>query len=347
MSDALAPPLQLEDVACPLCGSTRRDRALLTRDHEYASTPRMNFTLQRCADCQLYYLSPRPALSELSRIYPPEYLNFHTGDEAPGPLRRLLRKMSVREISNRLQTSRYRRLLERHDSLGATRILDVGCGDGYVLNLLRRILPAAERVGVEVDAGAAAKASNQHRVVVGDFLSAPIEGTFDLIVSSHVIEHVADPLGFLRRIGGLLAPGGVAIIDTPNIETPLFRLLGRHWGGIHSPRHWALFSARTITALAERAGLAVSDVSYLPIQTFWVWSIHSALYDRAPRLADRLFHPQACVNKPSLYATLLMGFLEAMERATGIFDRRLGQMRVVLRRPAPAVSPTSSGPSHS
>jgi len=73
----------------------------------------------------------------------------------------------------------------------------------------------------------------------------------------------------------------------------------------------------------------------------------SALYDRAPRLADRLFHPQACVNKPSLYATLLMGFLEAMERATGIFDRRLGQMRVVLRRPAPAVSPTSSGPSHS
>jgi SAM-dependent methyltransferase len=345
MSDSLASSivssakLELEDVPCPLCGSIRRDRSLTTRDHEYESTPRMSFTLQRCADCQLYYLSPRPALRELSKIYPPEYLNFHTDEEAASssPLRRLLRKASVREISNWLQTARYRKLLQRYTAFTASdapRVLDVGCGDGYVLNLLKQVVPAAETFGVEVDPAAAGKAARRHRVVVGDFLAVQIDGLFDLIVSSHVIEHVADPLAFLRRIEKLLAPGGVAIIDTPNIETPLFRLFGRHWGGIHAPRHWALFSAPTITALAKHAGLAISDIVYMPIQCFWVWSIHSALYDRARRLADRFFHPQACVNKPSLYYTGLMTFLQALERATQVFDRRLGQMRVIMKRPA-------------
>src|SRR6266852_67536 len=42
---------------------------------------------------------------------------------------------------------------------------------------------------------------------------------FDLVVTVEVIEHVESPIGFLRNIGQLLAPGGVAVITTPNVDS--------------------------------------------------------------------------------------------------------------------------------
>ena len=337
MAEAAA-AIDVEEVPCPLCGSRERDRELLVRDHEYESTPRMSFPLRHCRECSLWYLSPRPAMHELGKIYPPEYGDFHTEQEKPaGALTRLAQKVSVRAISNRLQRSRYRAFLAKYARITETstpRVLDVGCGDGHKLSLVREIVPGAKTVGVEIAPGAAARAAKKHEVIVGDFLAVDVPGSFDLVVSSHVIEHVADPVAFLAKIRALLAPGGIAIIDTPNIETPLFRMFGRHWGGIHAPRHWVLFGDRTLGAVAAKAGLEVLQIAYMPIQIFGLWTVHSALYERAPRLASALFHPQRCVNAPSLYYTALMAAFDALDRVIGVFNPRLGQLRAILRRPA-------------
>ncbi len=329
--------IDVEDCPCPLCGSRRKGQQLRVRDHEYASTPRQPFSLVQCSECGLHYLSPRPSPHEVSKIYPPDYANYHT-DTAPDESKKASRWRvpSVREISNQRQLLRYRGILQskaRLDLGSAVRILDVGCGDGYSLNLIKQLMPRAVTVGVEFDPEAAARAARHHEVHVGRFEEVDLAGQFDLILSSHVIEHVADPLAFLRQIAKLLSPGGVVIIDTPNIETPLFRLFGKHWGGIHAPRHWALFSEGTIRLLADRADLRIQEVLFMPINVFWVWSMHSVLHDRAPRLADRFFHPQECVGRPSLYHTALIGLAEGGDRLLGLLDPRYGQMRVILRHP--------------
>jgi 2-polyprenyl-3-methyl-5-hydroxy-6-metoxy-1,4-benzoquinol methylase len=53
----------------------------------------------------------------------------------------------------------------------------------------------------------------------GDFASPLGVGSFDLVTAIEVIEHVESPIGFLRNVGRLLAPGGIAVITTPNVDS--------------------------------------------------------------------------------------------------------------------------------
>ena len=57
-----------------------------------------------------------------------------------------------------------------------------------------------------------------------DFASQFGTEKFNLVTAIEVIEHVESPIGFLRNIGNLLAPGGVAVITTPNVESLPARL---------------------------------------------------------------------------------------------------------------------------
>jgi SAM-dependent methyltransferase len=325
--------IEVDDVACPLCGSRSCDESFSVRDHEYRDTPRDAFVMRRCSVCSLYYLSPRPAVSALDAIYPPSYANFHTATQSSGGLlSKLASNFTARSISNRIQARRLAALLRGHLSHGrddVLRVLDIGCGDGYSLTLIKAIFPSAVTHGVEVNPEAAARASGEHRIFVGDFFSLDLPGPYDLIVSSHVVEHVADPVLFMQRVRELLTPGGIAIIDTPNVDTPLFHMLKRHWGGVHAPRHWTLFSERTMRDLAERTGLDVRALLYMPIQIYWVWSLHSLLFERVPNAADLLFDP-GCTNSRSPYALFLLSLAEIGDRTLTLFYPRTGQMRVVL-----------------
>lgn len=52
-----------------------------------------------------------------------------------------------------------------------------------------------------------------------DFASGLGPASFDLVTAIEVIEHVESPIGFLRNVGRLLAPGGIAVITTPNVDS--------------------------------------------------------------------------------------------------------------------------------
>ena len=132
----------------------------------------------------------------------------------------------------------------------------------------------------------------------------------------------------------LLKDDGVIIIDTPNIDCGQARLFGKDWGGIHAPRHWVLFDLGTLRETARRAGLKTLEIEQLPINTFWIWSMHSYLY-RRPRwrtFADRWFDPIACVSSPSLYYFGLMVFAELLERASKVLGLGVGQQRAIFAR---------------
>ena len=55
------------------------------------------------------------------------------------------------------------------------------------------------------------------------------DGTFGAVHFSHLIEHVPDPRGFLGEVKRILAPGGYALITTPNIDGFQARLFGKAW----------------------------------------------------------------------------------------------------------------------
>lgn len=316
----------ISSVPCPLCGSQAHIKLFETFDHEYKTTD-LEFPLNACANCDVKFLSPRPNLRSLEIIYPDSYNNFSISESAD--------QSYVRKISNSIQTSRIKSLIEKyypHSQDQELNVLDVGCGDGYILDRVKEAFPNFRTYGVEPNRKAAQIASRRHQIFEGVFEDYKSAAKFDLIFSSHVVEHVESPIKFLKEIGESLRSDGVAIIDTPNIDCLQYRIFKRNWGGIHSPRHWTLFDQSTIAAAAKSAGLNVVATIQMPINIYWVWSIHAFLYSKGyQKIADQFFNTTDCVSKKSLYYFFVMCIGEFLERLTGLFKLGLGQQRVIIK----------------
>jgi SAM-dependent methyltransferase len=102
-------------------------------------------------------------------------------------------------------------------------VLDIGCGEGYFLDLLKNA--GIDAIGYEFTPNAAAVARGKgHTVYTGSF-PAPLEGAltgerFDALSLFQVLEHSPDPVGFLKSARSLLRPGGLLVITLPDSEGP-------------------------------------------------------------------------------------------------------------------------------
>jgi 2-polyprenyl-3-methyl-5-hydroxy-6-metoxy-1,4-benzoquinol methylase len=126
--------------------------------------------------------------------------------------------------------------------------LDVGCGMGsYLL--------AAQRLGFDV---VGFEPSTNHAHVATKYLQLPVIAdyfspervagrTFDLIMLSHVIEHIYDPRQFLHDLIGVLKPGGTLIVITPNSDSVVAWLTGRLWPMLKPVDHVTMMCAKTYT----------------------------------------------------------------------------------------------------
>ncbi len=137
------------------------------------------------------------------------------------------------------------------------RLLDVGCGDGQIVEFMQRLGWQAEGVDFDPPAVEIAKGKGL-RVHVGTLpAQAYVENSFDAIVLSHFIEHVPDPAALLCECRRILRPGGRLIILTPNVSSWGHRKFGRAWFALDPPRHLHLFTPVALRALVERSGLQV------------------------------------------------------------------------------------------
>ncbi|MCC7530869.1 MAG: class I SAM-dependent methyltransferase [Candidatus Melainabacteria bacterium] len=328
------------EVCCNNCGS--RASSLVTEgvEHEYKNTTSDIFRVVKCHDCGLVYLNPRPDISELSTIYPSEYYAYHLAEKN-------VEKENTNSLLYRARRNVYLSRLERALSLsaqkGSLKVLDIGCADGRALNWYKQVRCAnVETFGVDFDEKAVQLARNAgHTVYFGRFEEACIpEQFFDLVVATHVIEHVADPTAFAQRAFEVLKPGGIFLIETPNIEAFDARWFkNRHWGGYHFPRHWIFYSPATLKRLVEARGFTIVETHFHPAPAFWNWTMHSLIgsADRQKngffsRLADRLF-PPAEFQKNSLRNLLFVSAFTLLDIALKAATGSTSNMSMTVRKP--------------
>lgn len=97
--------------------------------------------------------------------------------------------------------------------------LDVGCGAGLLAEPLARMGAKVTAVDAAAECIDVARGHAQGQGLAIDYRAAGVEdldGTFDLVTSMEVIEHVADPRAFVSHLAARLAPGGLIILSTPN-----------------------------------------------------------------------------------------------------------------------------------
>ncbi len=313
--------LAMEPARCCLCGLDDSDPVAVGEDFEYRTSPEV-FRAVRCRRCDLVYLNPRPAPTELSRIYPADYHAYDFSPESFGLVHAVRRRLEAR------------RMLAWCAGLpDDARILDVGCGDGFHLEVLKEFgRPGWRLEGIDPDPRAveagARRGLTVHRGTV-QTLDLP-RSTYDLALHIMTLEHVDDPIGVLEGIHDVLRPGGRCVIVTDNVESPDFRLFGgRHWGGYHFPRHLHLFSKKTLGAAAARVGFEVESLRTIVSPVNWVYSIRNLLVD--------LQGPEWLVERFSLRspgALAAFTVLDAVNARVG----RGAVLNAVLRRPPLHVS---------
>lgn len=137
-------------------------------------------------------------------------------------------------------------------------VVDVGCGRGDFLAGLcsragsrgRGIDPSSTAGRVDLGAGAGLTFERQELERVGTFEGAA------LVACRHTLEHVADPVRFLREVARRSGPGCPVVLEVPDAERILRE--GAFWDLYHEHAHY--FTARSLSSAARRAGLEVLEV---------------------------------------------------------------------------------------
>jgi SAM-dependent methyltransferase len=242
--------------ACLVCGCERSAQLFTATDRLYHTTLK-EIAVVRCRECGLMRLDPQPAAGELRGYYPENYW-FAPDESAASRMAEAYRRLVLRD---------HVRFVTQALGGGRGRLLDVGCGGGLFLGMMRE--RGHRVVGLDFSREAAAMAwkRQQAPAVCGDLTNAPLRArSFAGITMFHVLEHVPDPRAYLEAARELLAPDGRLVVQVPNAASWQFRLLGRQWSGVDVPRHLFDFRDRDVERLLEDCGMEVVRRKYFSLR---------------------------------------------------------------------------------
>jgi SAM-dependent methyltransferase len=174
-------------------------------------------------------------------------------------------------------------------------LLDVGCGAGLLLSLVRR--RGFEVMGVDVSPHAVRLAAAQDDIPVqaGTLDAARFPaGHFDIVTMFHILEHVTDPRAALQEAGRVLQPHGKLILQVPNIRSWQCRMFRTRWHGLDIPRHTIDFSPRSLVRLLAACGFHVERMRNFNLR------------DNAPAFASSVapwLDPMRRASRPTLKRT--------------------------------------------
>ena len=203
-----------------------------------------------CGNCGLIRLDPRPQPAELSTYYPRNYW-FSPDAGAASRLEETYRRLVLRDHVNFVT----RALI---DSGEKGPIVDIGCGGGLFLRMLRERGYRGVGLDNSIDAARVAWKQNGVPVICGDLTNSPLDrGGISLVSMFHVLEHVYDPVAYLRTARDLLAVDGRLVVQVPNASSWQFLIFGGHWNGVDVPRHLVNYRQRDLENLLDYCGFEV------------------------------------------------------------------------------------------
>jgi 2-polyprenyl-3-methyl-5-hydroxy-6-metoxy-1,4-benzoquinol methylase len=219
---------------CGVCGNLMR-KLWRSGGHQYFV----------CSECEFVRVTPVPRREVLREYYDKAY-----EVDREGYLRNL-RRDGRRDLE----------FLERLN--GAGRMLEVGCSWGFFLEKARSRGWQVQGIELSDSAVKWAKESFGLDVRCGTIEDTPLteKSAYDVVVAWHVIEHVQEPMDFLKIARGRLRPGGLLALRTPNVRSVPARITGWAWQWVGAPAHLSLFSPKSLGLAVERAGFIVRHVA--------------------------------------------------------------------------------------
>jgi SAM-dependent methyltransferase len=165
-------------------------------------------------------------------------------------------KMARARVQNLLFGTAQERLIRQTRRLvSGGELLDVGCGNGELMEFAR---PYFQCEGLDCSEIAAERSRERgFRVISSTLEEAEIPDLrYDVVTMDAVLEHLLDPVLTLVRINRMLRMGGVVVIKVPKLWGPTHRLRGREWNGFRVGYHTIMFTGATLDHALHLAGFA-------------------------------------------------------------------------------------------
>lgn len=221
----------LEMANCGVCGSTLR--SYLFQKH--------GFTYHRCIDCSHIYTSPR--INNELQIQIGHDLDE---EDVEGDVYLHVQKLYAASLCNLLA-----------QRAPGKRLLDIGFGSGYLAELAQAY--GFEVFGVDSSPGKV----EQLWPRFGPRLQQIIMGrddipwqSFDVIIMSHVIEHLPNPAATISEVRRLLNPHGLLYVAVPDMESLPFKIFGKKWDVVNPIVHYQYFTKNSLRYLLKNSGFA-------------------------------------------------------------------------------------------
>lgn len=254
--------------ACPACGGAGEPYVSRCGDAFPEAVPVLA-DYRRCRACASLWMDPCPVEDAIPHLYPSYYTHEapralweptpglrwaqlradvlrslvaqcfgYSGAAAQGgTAARVLARMLAWVPAARARAGRQVRFIRGRPG---GRLIDVGCGNGQFLRLMRDL--GWTVLGIEPDERAAAAASSAGIPVENGRVEDVLRrvGPADAITCVHVLEHLREPAPVLRALIRSLVPGGTLTVISPNPRGMLARAFARHWFSLDPPRHLVL-----------------------------------------------------------------------------------------------------------
>jgi len=230
----------------------------------------------KCRNCHLIYVNPIEKASKINEAY------FQRKDvDAP-----IIQETRLTATESQVG------LIKRYGN--GTRLLDVGCGEGFFL--FNASKAGYTTKGIEISQDVAEYARREFGL---DVEAKPFEelrfaeNYFDVVTLWQVLEHVPYPLMVLKEVHKILKPGGLLATSTPDIEGILAKIFRRKWWNLRR-LHINQFTTKTLTDMLNRAGFKnIFSTSYKEYISMSMLVIPVLKYLQLYERAKTLFHPNS------------------------------------------------------
>jgi glycosyltransferase involved in cell wall biosynthesis len=177
------------------------------------------------------------------------------------------------------------------------RVLDVGCGPGWVAGELRRRGHHVTGLDISTDPEVHERTDVFVEANVEDGLPTEVGRDFDVVIAADVIEHVSDPETLMAELAGAIRPEGMIVASVPNFGHwyPRGRtavgLFDYDQRGILDRTHLRFFTRRSFRRLLDSTGLITMSERYagLPLDVLGVGGPLGSIAGRVDRLVTRVW----------------------------------------------------------
>lgn len=251
---------------CIVCGSSKFSFLYETYDRMFSLSGK--FYLKKCSQCSLVFLDPQPIGPQLKKYYPSKKYYAYNKGNTKGFFD-ILREYLVENyysptFLSKIITSLVKNVPAMPSSQKKGKILDLGCGTGDTLILLKKL--GWDTYGTDMDKQAISIGIRRglKNLKLGTYKDLVLyqDNYFDAIRLYHVIEHLDNPPLCLSLIKKKLKKGGELIMGTPNMESLVSKIFKSRWYNLDSPRHLFIFSPRTLKKLTEKSGFYVRKIEF-------------------------------------------------------------------------------------